>query len=199
VEESGRSFLVPFPEESRPKLLDQVRHTIRTRHYSRRAESTYVYNRAVATDVVPFLKKLASGSVSENNWNVLWDYLHHQGDVGEAPYAVVPYLVEYARVAEAIPWHVFGFTPVIELERTENRNPPVQRRSSCLTEQPSKSFPRIGFDRIQAWGKDAFEPFMACVALSLSRRLHARAYLDMSESEIEGFYRYMENASRGDV
>ena len=27
---------------SRPKLLDQVRHAIRMRHYSRRAEQTYV-------------------------------------------------------------------------------------------------------------------------------------------------------------
>src|SRR5213596_1739768 len=28
---------------SRPKLLDQVRHTIRMRHYSRRTETTYVH------------------------------------------------------------------------------------------------------------------------------------------------------------
>jgi hypothetical protein len=35
---------------------------------------------------------------------------------------------------------------------------------------------------------------MACLALSLGRRVHARAYLDMSESEIAGFYQYMENA-----
>ncbi len=35
--------VVPFSEAgSRPKLLDQVRHTIRMRHYSRRTETTYV-------------------------------------------------------------------------------------------------------------------------------------------------------------
>lgn len=35
--------VVPFPEAgSRPKLLDQVRHAIRTRHYSRRTEQAYV-------------------------------------------------------------------------------------------------------------------------------------------------------------
>lgn len=33
--------LVPFPDGTRPKLLDQVRHAIRTRHYSRRTEKTY--------------------------------------------------------------------------------------------------------------------------------------------------------------
>jgi integrase len=35
--------VVPFSESgSRPKLLDRVRHAIRTRHYSRRTEQAYV-------------------------------------------------------------------------------------------------------------------------------------------------------------
>jgi integron integrase len=33
--------VVPCPGGTRPKLLDQVRHAIRTRHYSRRTETTY--------------------------------------------------------------------------------------------------------------------------------------------------------------
>ena len=33
--------VVPFSEGTRPKLLDQVRHAIRMRHYSRRTEKTY--------------------------------------------------------------------------------------------------------------------------------------------------------------
>ena len=152
------------------------------------------YNRAVATNVIPFLKQLSSGSVSENMWNILWDDLHHQGDVGEASYAVIPYLVEYARVANPLPWHVFGFTAVVELERTESRNPPVPAEMELSYRAAIKELPHIGLDRVQAWGDDSFEPFMACLALSLGRRLHARAYLDMSESEIAGFYRYMENA-----
>jgi integron integrase len=36
--------VVSFPEAgSRPKLLDQVRHAIRLRHYSRRTENTYIH------------------------------------------------------------------------------------------------------------------------------------------------------------
>jgi hypothetical protein len=35
--------VVPLAEGSRPKLLDQVRQTIRMRHYSRRTENTYVH------------------------------------------------------------------------------------------------------------------------------------------------------------
>ena len=35
--------VVPFPEASRPRLLEQVRDAIRMRHYSRRTEATYVH------------------------------------------------------------------------------------------------------------------------------------------------------------
>ncbi len=35
--------VVESPQASRPKLLDQVRHAIRMRHYSRRTETTYVH------------------------------------------------------------------------------------------------------------------------------------------------------------
>ncbi|WP_018971981.1 hypothetical protein [Rudaea cellulosilytica] len=150
------------------------------------------YNRAVL-DVVSFLTKLQSGVISERDWAILWDDLHHQGDVGEASYAVVPYLVEYARAAKVIEWHVFGFTAVVELERTENRNPPVPAEIELSYRAALNELPQIGFNRTEAWGEHAFEPFMACLALSLGRRNHARAYLDMTEAEIEGFYRYMEN------
>jgi hypothetical protein len=151
------------------------------------------YNRAVL-NIVPFLRKLESGVVKEDDWDILWDDLHHQGDVGEASYAVVPYLAQYARTAQVIAWHVFGFAAIVELERTENRNPPVPAEIELSYRAAIKDLPRIGFDRVAAWGEDAFEPFMACLALSLGRRTHARAYLDMSQSEIEGFYKYMENA-----
>jgi hypothetical protein len=149
------------------------------------------YNRAVPANIVPFLQALRSGSVPENAWEILWDDLHHQGDVGEASYAVVPYLVEYARIAKVIPWHVFGFTAVVELERSENKNPPVPPEIEFSYSAAIRDLPRIGFDRMSAWGEDAFEPFMACLALSLGKRAHARAYLDLTESEIAGFYKYL--------
>jgi hypothetical protein len=148
------------------------------------------YNRAVV-DVVPFLRKLSSGAIAEDDWSILWDDLHHQGDVGEASYAVVPYLVEYARTAPIIPWHVFGFTAVVELERTENDNPPVPDELAPSYAAAIRDLARLGLDRAGAWGEDAFEPFMSCLALNLGRRTHARAYLELSQPEIEAFFRYM--------
>jgi hypothetical protein len=148
------------------------------------------YNRAVR-DLVPFLTKLQSLEMSEEDWNILWDDLHHQGDIGEASYAVVPYLTEYAKSAPAIAWHAFGFAAVVELERTEHDNPEVPEELRDSYFDSIKELPKIALERgADVWGKSCFEPVMACLALSLEHREHARAYLDLTESEIPEFYKY---------
>lgn len=130
------------------------------------------YNRA-ARDVVPFLEKLQSSDLSDNDWNILWDDLHHQGDVGEASYAVVPYLAEYARSAPVIAWHAFGFPAVVELERFSHNNPAVPDEILSAYETAITELPRIALDRGQGhWGENCFEPVMACLALSLGHRTH---------------------------
>ena len=150
------------------------------------------YNRAVA-NVAPFLNKLQTFELSEADWSILWDELHHQGDVGEASYAVVPYLVEYAKSAPRIAWHAFGFPAVVELERTEHGNPevPAEVRESYFAS--IQELPKIALSRgEEAWGEHCFEPVMTCLALSLGRRVHARAYMDLTESEIPEFFKYYE-------
>lgn len=148
------------------------------------------YNRAVV-DVVPFLQKLQDADMAEADWNILWDDLHHQGDVGEASYAVVPYLAEYARRAPRIAWHAFGLPAVVELERTERRNPEVPSEISESYFSAIQDLPKIALSRGQEfWGDYCFEPVMSCLAISLGHRTHARAYLDLTESEIPEFYKH---------
>jgi len=148
------------------------------------------YNRVVV-DVVPFLRKLQDADMSEADWNILWDDLHHQGDIGEASYAVVPYLAEYARKAPRIAWHAFGFPAVVELERTEHQNPGVPSEISESYFSAIQDLPTIALSRGQeCWDEHCFEPVMACLAISLGHRTHARAYLDLTESEIPEFYKY---------
>lgn len=148
------------------------------------------YNRAVV-EVVPFLQSLVSGCVSERDWDVLWEDLHHQGDVGEASYAVVPYLAQYATTATPIAWHAFGFSAVVELERGRHANPEVPPELLEGYTAALQALPRVALDRgPEAWGEHCFEPVMACLALSLKRRDHARAYLDLTVSEISEFERY---------
>ena len=159
------------------------------------------YDRVV-TNVVPFLTKLQSGALDSDDWDILWDDLHHQGDVGEASYAVVPFLAEYARRASPIAWHVFGFPAAVELARTENDNPDVPQELREEYFAAIHALPSIALSRGPGvWGTDCFEPVMACLALSLDRRAHAKAYSDLTESEIPEFYRYYDglDADDGDV
>jgi hypothetical protein len=44
-------------------------------------------------DPRPLLERLGADSNTTEVWQELWDELHHQGDVGEASFAAVPFLV----------------------------------------------------------------------------------------------------------
>lgn len=148
------------------------------------------YNRVVY-NLAPFLTKLRSLKMAEEDWNILWDDLHHQGDLGEASYAVVPYLAEYAKSAPQIAWHAFGFPAVVELERTENDNPVVPEEIRESYHSAIKELPQIALNRgVEVWDDYCFEPVMACLALSLEHRKHARAYLELTDSEIPEFFKY---------
>ncbi len=148
------------------------------------------YNRVVY-DLAPFLTKLQSLEMADDDWNTLWDDLHHQGDVGEASYAVVPYLAEYARSAPLVAWHAFGFPAVVELARTEGDNPEVPEDVRDSYFAAISELPKIALARgDKAWDEFCFEPVVACLALSLGRREHARAYLNLTESEIPEFFKY---------
>lgn len=142
---------------------------------------------------MPFLKKLQSLDVSEDDWNILWDDLHHQGDIGDASYAVVPYLVEYVRKVPVIAWHAFGFAATVELERTGHGNPEVPTEIRSSYDAAIQELPELALSRgVEHWDEYCFEPVMACIALSLGRRTQARAYLDLTETEIVEFNKYLD-------
>jgi len=142
-------------------------------------------------DIVPFLKKLQTAQLAESDWEILWDDLHHQGDIGEASYAVVPYLAEYAAQAMPIAWHAFGFSAVVELARDDIRNPPLPDEVADDYKSAIQNLATIALSRgKECWGENCFEPVMGCLALSLGHRQHARAYLDLTGSELTEFYKY---------
>ena len=75
----------------------------------------------VLYDPTPALRKLAQG---KNAWKELWENLHHQGDVGDASYAVVPQLVA---MVEDLPRTLdfYGLISTIEMERHRKGNPKI--------------------------------------------------------------------------
>lgn len=76
-------------------------------------------------DPRPCLQKLESRQDIASAWKELWEDLHHQGDVGDASYAAVPELVRIHRDESAADWNLYAMVAIIELARTESRNPDV--------------------------------------------------------------------------
>jgi hypothetical protein len=72
------------------------------------------------------LKQLeASEKIDESIWDELWNELHHQGDVGEASYAVIPHLFRIYSEKSWIDFNLPSFAAVVEYCRLKGNNPDV--------------------------------------------------------------------------
>ena len=56
-------------------------------------------------------------------WQELWAELYHQGDVGEASYAAVPYMVRIHETRRLADWNTYALVATIEEARLDRRNP----------------------------------------------------------------------------
>ena len=79
----------------------------------------------VPFDPRPLLKRLETDGDATEVWGELWGELHHQGDVGEASFAAVPFLVNIYRERGVIDWNTYAIVATIELARKEGTNPDV--------------------------------------------------------------------------
>src|SRR5438552_11633095 len=77
-------------------------------------------------DASPVIRRLLEKGATSKLWEELWNELHHQGDVNQASYAAVPWLVEFIRIAAKIDWNALALIATIELERGQNGNPHVE-------------------------------------------------------------------------
>lgn len=78
------------------------------------------YNASIA------LKKLRHATRQEELTAIfaeLWDNLHHQGDVGTAPYLSVPQLVSICINKKSLDWNFIGLCVLIENCRLKGHNP----------------------------------------------------------------------------
>lgn len=74
-------------------------------------------------DASPALRALAAGDWAA--YGLLWDNLHHQGDIGEASYAAVPALVAIECERFERDWNFYGLVNTIEACRHREKNPPL--------------------------------------------------------------------------
>lgn len=144
--------------------------------------ATYSAGYRVPYDASVPLSRLMREGASDELWDELWQELVHQGDVGPASFAAVPWLLEYVRRSPAMDWNAFGLIAVIELERTSshaNRRMPAELSEwyfRALAELPAVA---TGHGQTK-WGPELTQHVVACIAAVRGQRLLARAYLEMS-------------------
>ena len=60
-------------------------------------------------------------------WESVWNELHHQGDIGEASYAVIPYFIEAYLKNDILCWELYSYISTILVERHRKSNPIVPK------------------------------------------------------------------------
>jgi len=76
----------------------------------------------VPYDASPSLRQALDADDLADFWDEAWNELHHQGDVGEASYAAVPWLVHIYYDRQRA-WDFYAFVAVVEECRAASKNP----------------------------------------------------------------------------
>jgi hypothetical protein len=74
----------------------------------------------VPYDAVPLIRQLQREGATGKFWEEVWTELHHQGDLGEAAYALVPYLGDYQSRQQQLDEQLLHFCVLVDLEQPEN-------------------------------------------------------------------------------
>lgn len=136
-------------------------------------------------DPRPLLKRLKTDGDTTEVWHELWDELHHQGDIGEASFAAVPYLVRYCRERGVIDWNTYAMVAIIELARKEGTNPDVPRWMANDYFQAIRELAEIGVKEVlQAEGTDDIRAILSIIAIEKGLRIHGKFLVNYSEAEM---------------
>jgi hypothetical protein len=136
-------------------------------------------------DPRPLLKQLGVESDTSPVWHELWNRLHHQGDVGEASFAAVPYLVRAYLKRGVVEWNTFAIVAVIELARKEGKNPDVPGWLKEDYFSAIRELAKAGSADIwRTKDPDEVRSILSILAIEKSLRAHAKFLLDYSEDEM---------------
>jgi hypothetical protein len=155
------------------------------------------YNRA-PYDVVPLIRQLQREGTSSRFWELVWADLHHQGDVGEASYAVVPYLVDHQSRQHELDEQLFHFCVVVDLAQPENGNPSVPPEIELSYAMALPKLPVVGTDLLRRGCDEAVVMGVAAAtALATGHRELARAYRDFGRSDALDYLRNLNGFEPG--
>jgi len=136
-------------------------------------------------DPRPALDKLRTGTEIASAWEELWEELHHQGDVGEASYAVVPQLVRIHKTRGVADWNTYALVGIIELARDKSNNPKVP---DWLEEDYRSALNDLGkialVEISSASDPETTRSVLSIIAISQGLRITGRILLNYSETEL---------------
>jgi hypothetical protein len=136
-------------------------------------------------DPRPLLARLETEQDTATVWHELWDELHHQGDVGEASYAAIPHLVRIHRRRGVVDWNTYAIVAIIELVRTETKNPQIPEWLEQDYLRAIRELAEIGAAEI--WHTDepeAVRAILSVIAIAKGLRNHGRFLVKYSEDEM---------------
>ena len=136
-------------------------------------------------DPRPLFKRLGTDSDTTEVWQELWNELHHQGDVGDASFAAVPFLVRISQERGVIDWNTYAIVAIIELARTEGKNPDVPEWIADDYFQAIRKLAEIGTKEVlQAKTAEDVRAILSVVAIERGLRTHGRFLVNYSEDEL---------------
>jgi hypothetical protein len=149
----------------------------------------YLGGYRVPYDASGVLRTLFANGPSEELWEAFWTELHHQGDVHQASYAAVPWLVEFVRRSPKIDWNAMALIATIELEREQHGNPRVAEELAKDYFSAIESLPAIlGTHPDKQWSELVVRSAVACIALARGQRRLADAYLNLDRDTVSRWY-----------
>ena len=136
-------------------------------------------------DPRPFLRKLENQPATATAWQELWEDLHHQRDVGDASYASIPELVRTHRKGSAPDWNLYAMVAVIELARTESRNPEVPEWLQDDYFRSIQELAKMGTkDILSADESETKRAILSVIAIAKGLRTHGKFLIWYSEDEL---------------
>jgi hypothetical protein len=152
--------------------------------------ATYAGGHRQLYNAAPLMRQLLEKGASAPFWDTMWSELHHQGDVGEASYAVVPYLVHYQQQRHELDERLFHFVCTIDLAQLANNNPRVPAELELSYAMALRNLPVIGAEKLRRGGDEAFVMGVcAATALAAGHRILARAYLELGRDDALSYLR----------
>ena len=135
-------------------------------------------------DPRPCLRKIENQQDAVATWRELWEELHHQGDVGDASYAAVPELVRIHRTKNA-DWNLYAMVAIIELARTESKNPEVPDWMREDYFGSIQELARMGTrDVLAADDPDTKRAILGVIAIAAGLPTHGKFLVEYSEDEL---------------